>query len=53
VSRADLDAYWRETRSACVAGALRINPFALVLNALRDARLFVQFNVSFLSGYGK
>ncbi len=53
-TRADLNAFWRQTRERLRHGQVfRINPVRLTWNAVRDARLCLAFNVSFLSGYGK
>ena len=54
VTRADLDAYWRQTWERTRRGHLfRINPFRLAVNLARDLRLCAQFNLSFIAGYGK
>jgi radical SAM superfamily enzyme YgiQ (UPF0313 family) len=53
-SRADLNAYWRQTRERLRRGhVFRVNPFTLTVNAIRDAWLCLRFNASFLQGYGK
>jgi hypothetical protein len=53
-TRRDLDLYWRRTWTKLRHGRLfRIDPLRLVLNFLRDARLCMRFNLSFLSAYGK
>ena len=53
-TRAHLDDYWRQTLSKLRRGLVfRINPWRLGLNLLRDLRLCLLFNLSFLLGYGK
>lgn len=53
-SRADLNAYWRQTRDRLRRGHLfRVNPLTLTVNAIRDAWLCLRFNASFIQGYGK
>jgi radical SAM superfamily enzyme YgiQ (UPF0313 family) len=53
-SRAELNAYWRQTYEALRRGRLlRINPVRLTWNALRDAKLCIRFNVSFLAAFAR
>ena len=53
-SRADLDAYWRQTFEKLRRGRIyAIDPLRLALNFLRDLKLCVRFNLSFLAAYGK
>jgi radical SAM superfamily enzyme YgiQ (UPF0313 family) len=53
-SRSELNAYWRQTLEALRRGRLfRINPVRLGINALRDAKLCLRFNLSFLAAFAK
>jgi hypothetical protein len=53
-TRADLNAYWKQTRDWLRRGRIyRINPFRLALNLLRDVKLCVRFSLWFLVAYGK
>jgi radical SAM superfamily enzyme YgiQ (UPF0313 family) len=53
-SRAELNAYWRQTYEALRRGRLlRINPARLTWNAARDAKLCIRFNVSFLAAFAR
>jgi radical SAM superfamily enzyme YgiQ (UPF0313 family) len=53
-SRAELDAFWRQTLDAVRRGRLfRINPVKLARNAVRDAILCLRFSVSVLAAYAK
>lgn len=53
-TRADLDAYWRQTRAKLRRGRLwAIDPLRLAWNLVRDVRLCLRFNVWFLVAFGK
>jgi len=53
-TRSNLDAYWNRTWAAIRRGRVyRINSFTLLWNVFRDARLFVEFNLSLMAGYRK
>ncbi len=53
-TRSNLDAYWSRTWAAIRRGHVyRINPFTLLWNLLRDARLCFGFNLSLMAGYRK
>ncbi len=53
-TRQHLNAYWVQTYNKVRRGRIyAINPFTLTLNAWRDAKIFMMFNLTFFFSHGK